>query len=129
MALAFNSIVAAVREHYSGLALSNPYFAQVLRVYESVGINSRKWKTTGIYATACNNTLFVLEVFFQSADNVCVVRVYKDTPLTFYYARKTSGELEAASTLVGEAATIFRDIVPLNAKSTSETEVLEVLPK
>ena len=127
MALAFDSLAAVVQEQYSALALANPQLAQALRVYRSAGGSARKWKVAGIYATARNDARCVLEVFTEPEDDLCVVRVYQDVPLTFHYAVKTTSGLESASALVREAAKLFRDLVPSDAKSAAETEVPEEL--
>ena len=97
MTLAFTSMAAAVKEQYSELAMANPHLARALRAYESVGANSRNWRTAGIYATARDDTRRVLEVFVQPNDNLCVVRVYQDAPLKFHYARKSTSGLARAA--------------------------------
>jgi hypothetical protein len=127
MRLAFDSLVAVVQEQYSALALTNPQFAQALRVYRSAGGSARKWKVAGIYATARNDARCVLEVFVHAEDDLCVVRVYQDDPLTFHYAFKTTTGLESATCLVREAAEIFRGLVPSDAKNASETDIPEEL--
>jgi hypothetical protein len=127
MTLSFDSVAAVVQEQYSTLALANPQFAQALRVYRSAGCSARKWKVAGIYATARNDARRVLEVFVQPEEDLCVVRVYQDDPLTFHYAVKTTSGLEAATALAREAAEIFRGLVPLDAKNASETDIPEEL--
>jgi hypothetical protein len=127
MTLAFDSLAAVVQEQYSALALANPQLAQALRVYRSAGGSARKWKVAGIYATACNDARCVLEVFVQPEGDLCVVRVYQDVPLIFHYALKTTGGVESASALVRDAAEIFRDLVPSDAKNASETDIPDEL--
>jgi hypothetical protein len=127
MALAFDSLAAVLRDQYSALVLANPQLAQALRVYRSAGGSARKWQVAGIYATARNDAQCVLEVFAEPEVDLCVVRVYQDVPLTFHYAVKTTGGLVSASALVREAAKLFRDLVPSDAKNAAETEVPEEL--
>jgi hypothetical protein len=127
MTLTFDSLAAIVQEQYSALALANPQFAQALRVYQSAGASARKWKVAGIYATARNDSRCVLEVFVLLEDDLCVVRVYNDVPLTFHYAVKTTSGIESVSALVREAAELFRDLVPSDAKNASETDIPEEL--
>lgn len=94
-----------------------------LKPYKQAGGQSRRgWRVAGFYAFDTAESRLVFEALHYEAPAICVVRVYRESPLEVLFARKWSGELSRFELAAGEAAAVFRAALPAAPISSQEAD-------
>jgi hypothetical protein len=116
--LKFEDIESVVESQLRTLMTRHPASASALRSYKISGGAERPWVAAGIYAYVNAESRLVLEALYLEQFDACVVRVFLESPLEFFYGRKTVSDLSSCSGKIAKAAEHFqlhlpKDLLPV----------------
>ena len=110
--LSFESIASLIQAQHRSLLLRDPGLSGAIRLYKNRGGGNPGWLTTGIYAYLDSDCRLVFEAMQLKRFDACVIRVFQEHPLRFFYQRKTIGDLDACTPKIIEAAESFQLHLP-----------------
>jgi hypothetical protein len=110
--LAFADIEALVQAQHRVLISRYPGSAGALRLYRNGDSRNGYWFIAGVYAYLDPDTRLILEAPHLERFDACVIRVFTERPLTFFYERKAIGDISACSRKIAEAAEHFQLHLP-----------------
>ena len=121
--IAFEEVERTVKEQHGSLIERHPGSAEACRHYKGRG-GEGGWSTVGIYAYVAPERRIVLECLYLARYSACVIRVFEESPLKFFYERKAT-TAEACASRVGEALAELQMRLPRSLLSLREHEVSE----
>jgi hypothetical protein len=86
--MSLDDIALAVKAATNAIEPLNRIAFSALRLYRSGGGEGQSWRTAGAYLRIPKDNRLVLEALFLKRGDTCVVRVYEESPIQFFFARK-----------------------------------------
>jgi hypothetical protein len=114
----FTEIKRLMKNQAAALS-AEPEIASALRSYRRHGGEETEnpWQVAGLYAYESKDARLVLEAFYLTSHDTCIVRLFREAPLEILYARKSVSDLTKLAAVLDEAAGQFllhlKNAVPL----------------
>ena len=121
--IVFDEVERIVMEQHGSLLTRHPGSAGACRVYTNSG-GEGVWLSAGIYTFVASTTRLVLEALYLERFNACIVRVFTEIPLRFFYERKATTP-QACAARVSEALGAFQMQLPNDLLSLIEHDASE----
>lgn len=110
--LSFDDIAESVKGSASGLEVVRPGISASLRLYRHSGGRGPSWRTAGAYLSIADENRLVLEALYVQQIDTCVVRVYQESPLKVFYARKFGIGAPSCAQIMDSAFAAFGQHLP-----------------
>jgi len=116
----FTEIKRLVKKQATALSAESEV-ADALRSYRRQGGDETEnpWQVAGLYAYESKDGRLVLEAFYLTSQDTCIVRVFREAPLEILYARKSVSDVTKLAAVLDEGAAQFllhlKNAVPLQA--------------
>ena len=127
--LMFDDIESLVEAQRRALLSRHPGSAPAVRSYKLSGGTERPWNAAGLYAYVDPDCRLVLEALYLTHFDACVVRVFQERPLAFYFGRKAIADIEACSRKIAEGCEHFQLHLPKQLLLVEDHEVASEWPE
>jgi hypothetical protein len=110
--LCFDDVAEAVKRATVKLELRRSDAFASLRFYRTSGGPGASWRTAGAYLDVTENNRLVLEALYLERRDTCVIRVYEESPLEVFFARKFSIRADSCADILDSAVESFELRLP-----------------
>lgn len=122
--LSFDDVAEAIKRSTFGLEPVHPSGFSSLRLYRHSGGQGPSWRATGAYLSVGEENRLVLEALYLQRIDTCVVRVYEESPLQVFYARKFGLGVPSCAQIMDSAFAIFGQHLPARLPAQPSAPVL-----